>query len=111
MVIGRNDAIPGQKHAGGPPEVDLNRAVGVRAGAQRADDHGALADAPIERIAVVGFKNTTVTGGDYSNIERVGVILFGSTVTAASVSGITYAGKGLGDHIDYAVELGGGAGR
>ena len=60
-------------------------------------------------IAVVGFKNTTVTGGVFANIERIGVIFFGAAVTAGNVSGLDYTGKGLGDHLDYAVELGGGA--
>lgn len=60
-------------------------------------------------IAVVGFKNTTVTGCTFTNIERLGVSLFGPDVTAGVVSGCTYTGKGSGDHLDYGVELGGGA--
>jgi len=45
----------------------------------------------------------------FENIERVGVILFGSGVTASSISGCTYTGKGDGDWLDYGVELGAGA--
>ncbi|MCA9319479.1 MAG: HYR domain-containing protein, partial [Planctomycetes bacterium] len=40
---------------------------------------------------------------------RVGVIFFGATVTTGLVDGMSYTGKGVGNHIDYGVELGAGA--
>ncbi|MEZ4652720.1 MAG: right-handed parallel beta-helix repeat-containing protein [Candidatus Eisenbacteria bacterium] len=55
------------------------------------------------------FENASVTDCTFSNIERVGVILFGANVTAGLVDGCTFTGKGVGDWLDYAVELGAGA--
>ncbi|NIP42197.1 MAG: T9SS type A sorting domain-containing protein [candidate division Zixibacteria bacterium] len=52
----------------------------------------------------------TITYCDFSNIGRVGVILFGSGLTNGLVDNCTYVGKGDGDWLDYAVEFGGGAG-
>ena len=60
-------------------------------------------------MAVVGYANTTVTGCTFTNIERIGVFLFGAGVTAGEVSGCTYTGKGAVDGLDYGIELGGGA--
>ncbi|MBN2149132.1 MAG: tandem-95 repeat protein [Anaerolineales bacterium] len=60
-------------------------------------------------LAVVLFENMTVMGNTFSNIGRVGVIAFGSSVTDALIVGNTYTGKGAGDWLDYAIELGGGA--
>ena len=60
-------------------------------------------------LAVVGFGNLTVTDCAFSDCGRIGVILYGTGVTAGVVSGCTYTGKGDGDWLDYGVELGGGA--
>jgi len=60
-------------------------------------------------LAVVGFKNTTVQDCTFTNIGRVGIILFGADVTAGLVERIDYTGKGDGDWLDYGIELGGGA--
>ena len=60
-------------------------------------------------IAVVGFKNLTVSDCVFTEIGRIGVILFGADVTAGVVERATYTGKGDGDWLDYGVELGGGA--
>ena len=60
-------------------------------------------------MAIVSYENLTVRDCTFADIERLGIILFSSAVTAGEVSGCTYTGKGAGDWIDYGVELGGGA--
>jgi hypothetical protein len=44
----------------------------------------------------------------FENIGRIGVFTFGAGVWT-QVSDVTYTGKGIGDHLDYAFEAGGGA--
>lgn len=60
-------------------------------------------------VGVVLFGNMTVSNSSFSNIGRIGVIAYGTDSTASIVSGNTFTGKGPGDWLDYAVELGGGA--
>ena len=60
-------------------------------------------------FGVATFGNMTVSNSTFTDIERVGVIAFGSGVTAAIIDGNTFTGKGAGDWLDYGVELGGGA--
>jgi parallel beta-helix repeat protein len=60
-------------------------------------------------IAVVGFGNITVQNSVFTNIGRVGISFFGTGCTSGQAIGNTYTGKGAGDWIDYAVEIGGGA--
>ncbi len=62
-------------------------------------------------IAVSGSSamNVDVTGCTFSGIGRVGVLYYGSSVTDSTFSGNTYTGKGSGDWLDYAVEVGAGA--
>jgi hypothetical protein len=52
--------------------------------------------------------NVDVTDCTFTEIGRIGVIYFGAGVTG-TFSGNTYAGKGDGDWLDYAVEVGAGA--
>lgn len=51
--------------------------------------------------------NATVRNVRFENIERIGVFIW-QGATAAVVDGVTYIGKGLGDHLDYGIELGNG---
>ncbi|MBD3217041.1 MAG: T9SS type A sorting domain-containing protein, partial [candidate division Zixibacteria bacterium] len=53
--------------------------------------------------------NPSITYCDFSNIGRVGVILFGSGLTNGLIDNCTFVGKGDGDWLDYAVEFGAGA--
>jgi hypothetical protein len=60
-------------------------------------------------LAVSLFGNMTVSNNTFSNIGRVGVIAYGTGSTSSVISGNTFTGKGAGDWLDYAVEVGGGA--
>ncbi len=60
-------------------------------------------------VAVAAMGNASVTACTFTDIGRIGVILFGPTVTSGLVSGCTYTGKGPVDGLDYGIELGGGA--
>ncbi len=53
--------------------------------------------------------NVDVTNCVFSGIGREGVLFFGAGITNSSYTGNTYTGKGTGDWLDYAVEVGGGA--
>lgn len=60
-------------------------------------------------VAAMGDGDVDVTNTEFSNIERIGVIYFGNSVTNSVFSGNTYIGKGDGNWLDYGVEVGGGA--
>ena len=51
----------------------------------------------------------TVNDCTFTEIGRVGVLLFGSGATGSVVDGLMYTGKGPGAWLDYGVEIGGGA--
>lgn len=54
--------------------------------------------------------NLTVTNSTFTNFGRVGILIDeGSGPSTATISGNTFTGKGVGDHLDYAVEVEGGA--
>ena len=60
-------------------------------------------------IAAFGSaSNVDVIDSIFSQIGRIGVQFFGSGTTG-EFRGNTYTGKGIGNHLDYAVEVGGGA--
>ena len=60
--------------------------------------------------AIVAFGGTVdVRRTIFSQIGRVGVLLFGTGVVGAVVEDNTYVGKGDGDFLDYGFEFGAGA--
>ncbi|MCG8457853.1 MAG: right-handed parallel beta-helix repeat-containing protein [Holophagales bacterium] len=61
--------------------------------------------------AVVAFGDgpSHVVDSTFEAIGRQGVFFFGAGVAGSSFEGSTYTGKGDGDHLDYGIELGGGA--
>lgn len=60
-------------------------------------------------VAAFGATPVDVTNSSFSQIGRIGVLFFGSGVNGSAFSGNTYTGKGVGDFLDYMVELGAGA--
>ena len=61
--------------------------------------------------AIVAFGDRVdILGSTFSEIGRVGVLYFGTSVTGAVFAGNHYTGKGDGDFLDYGVELNSGAG-
>ncbi|MCO5256894.1 MAG: right-handed parallel beta-helix repeat-containing protein [Lentimicrobium sp.] len=60
-------------------------------------------------IAVVAFGNLKVQNSQFTDIGRVGIIFFGTGCSNGQAIGNTYTGKGVGDQLDYAIEVGGGA--
>ena len=52
----------------------------------------------------------TVTNSTFTNFGRVGILIDeGFGTSTATISGNTFTCKGTGDHLDYAIEVGGGA--
>jgi nitrous oxidase accessory protein NosD len=60
-------------------------------------------------LVFFGSQNWTVTSNTFENIGRIGIFGFGTGITGSTISGNTYTGKGVGDWLDYGIELGGGA--
>lgn len=58
---------------------------------------------------VASFGNFNVTNSEFNQIGRIGVIYYGTGVTDALFNNNTYTGKGEGNFIDYALEVGAGA--
>ena len=66
---------------------------------------------PYSGLGVVVFgpaSDVDITNSTFENIGRVGALYFGSGVTG-TFQGNTYTGKGAGDHLDYALDIGDGA--
>ncbi|VGO22241.1 dockerin type I domain-containing protein [Pontiella sulfatireligans] len=53
-----------------------------------------------------GIGDLDITNSSFTNIGRVGVLYYG---TGGLFSGNTYTGKGVGDWLDYALDIGAGA--
>ncbi len=60
-------------------------------------------------IAAFGTGPVDVTNSTFSEIGRVGVLYYGSVVNVSTFSGNTYTGKGVGDWLDYALDISAGA--
>ena len=60
-------------------------------------------------VAAFGTGNVDITNSTFSEIGRVGVLYFGAGVAGSEFGGNTFTGKGVGDWLDYGVEVGGGA--
>ncbi len=58
---------------------------------------------------VVMFDNMTIKDNEFENIGRVGIWAFGDDADNVVITGNTYTGKGDGTHLDYGIELSGGA--
>jgi hypothetical protein len=71
---------------------------GIVVGGASSDTHGG-AGGPASTL--------TVTDSTFTNIGRIGVLVKG-TLATATIGGNTYTGKGPGDWLDYAFEVGAG---
>jgi hypothetical protein len=60
-------------------------------------------------VAAFGDGPFNITDSTYSEIGRVGVLYFDTGPSGSVYSGNQYTGKGVGDWLDYGVEVGAGA--
>ncbi|HEX5798217.1 MAG TPA: right-handed parallel beta-helix repeat-containing protein [Candidatus Saccharimonadales bacterium] len=60
-------------------------------------------------IAAFGTGNVDVTNSEFDNIGRIGVLYFGTGISGSLFDNNTYTGKGVGDWLDYALDISNGA--
>ncbi len=60
-------------------------------------------------VAAFGDGPVDITNSTFSNIGRIGAQFFGPGVSGSTFADNTYTGKGVGNWLDYGVEVGGGA--
>ncbi len=65
-------------------------------------------------VAVAAFgaapgSNVNITSSTFTNIGRIGALYFGTGVTGSLFDGNSYAGKGPGNWLDYALDISAGA--
>lgn len=60
-------------------------------------------------LAAFGSGPVDVTNSKFENIGRIGTHYFGSGVNGSKFTGNTYTGKGAGNFLDYALDIGAGA--
>jgi hypothetical protein len=60
-------------------------------------------------IAAFGTGDVDVLNSKFTDIGRIGVSYFGTSITGSIFSGNTYVGKGDGDWLDYVLDIGAGA--
>ena len=59
-------------------------------------------------IAAFGTGPVDVTNSTFSGMGRIGVLYFGTGPSGSDFSGNTYTGKGVGDWLDYALDVSAG---
>ncbi|MBU0757152.1 MAG: right-handed parallel beta-helix repeat-containing protein [Nanoarchaeota archaeon] len=60
-------------------------------------------------IAAFGTGNVHVKDSTFSEIGRIGVLYYGTTITDSIFENNRYTGKGAGDWLDYGLDIGAGA--
>ncbi|MCB0046451.1 MAG: right-handed parallel beta-helix repeat-containing protein [Caldilineaceae bacterium] len=60
-------------------------------------------------VSVFGAGNVDVTNSTFTEIGRIGVQYYGAGITGSTYSDNSYTGKGDGDFLDYALDIGAGA--
>lgn len=60
-------------------------------------------------IAAFGTGPVDVSNSMFNEIGRIGILYFGTGVSTSTFSGNTYTGKGVGDWLDYGLDISAGA--
>ncbi len=84
----------------------------------RHKGNGTINNVDFANIIYPNYAGTAIAafGGDvdftdcnFANIGRVGVLYFGDVITGSNFTNCTYTGKGIGDWLDYALDISAGA--